>query len=868
MIKKNNKNGFTLIELLVTIGIIGIIFGITTYVGGQLINNSNKKTVYVTNQNIRKAVNLYAIEYPIEIIWNKVETDEEDEPPLEQGCVLITELINKGFLSQKELSKTNVSIEDSILLTRDSNKNIINEQIDNNICQKIGKKVPIPSSKELCNNNLVYNTNEQTLTNETNYNRFNLLNYKATNADVHNVILELKNGYVWSDDTTSNKEISCTIKKATPTINLDYSIINSSKFNAGDVIENKVTTNIEGIITAKSSNEEYVGIEVINKNTTPTTKGQVNIKLLSTRSTNSYITITITPTGDYKKNYHSISTTVYIDDIDRTRVIIPTSTEFCNDSLTYNGSSQNLLKKSLEGVTFDKTKATNAGKYTITAKLSYGYIWTDNTFENKTFECNIAKKTPTITLSPTSGIVFTGTTTTTKVTPETKGTIAATSQNTSYATVSPSSTNVTSSSPATITIKGIKATNSVNTTIKFTPTDTTNYNTNTTTYALKVYNKATIPTSSAYCKSGLVYNGSNQTLTNTAPTGVTFSGNVGKNATSYTVSATLSTNYMWSDGTTGTKTFTCSITKKTPTLTLSPTSGTVMKTKSITTKATPNVSGKISVKSANTSYATASATTTTVSSSSPGTVTIKGVNVTNAVNVTVTLTPTDTTNYNTKTATYTLKVTTNQFTLTYNNNGGSGCSTKTITNGSTYGTLCTPTRSGYTFIGWYSSSYLGKPLNYYADTYSDLKNAYGYDANNLYSHYLNYGKSENRRIAQYLSTDTVTATSNITVYAGWVKGWYSRRTRTWYNCLYTECVGAYKTRPDDCFPEDQKSCVGAGKYWSGRHCCYKGGTYWDSCASTRCVSGYGSWSSWSGYSYASCSGSGSVQCSGPVYSQY
>ena len=42
--------------------------------------------------------------------------------------------------------------------------------------------------------------------------------------------------------------------------------------------------------------------------------------------------------------------------------------------------------------------------------------------------------------------------------------------------------------------------------------------------------------------------------------------------------------------------------------------------------------------------------------------------------------------------------------LTYNNNEGSGCYSKTIVNGSTYGDLCTPYREGYTFLGWYTET--------------------------------------------------------------------------------------------------------------------------------------------------------------------
>lgn len=45
------------------------------------------------------------------------------------------------------------------------------------------------------------------------------------------------------------------------------------------------------------------------------------------------------------------------------------------------------------------------------------------------------------------------------------------------------------------------------------------------------------------------------------------------------------------------------------------------------------------------------------------------------------------------------------YTVTFNANGGSvGTTSKTVTAGSTYGTLPTPTRSGYTFLGWYTAA--------------------------------------------------------------------------------------------------------------------------------------------------------------------
>ena len=42
----------------------------------------------------------------------------------------------------------------------------------------------------------------------------------------------------------------------------------------------------------------------------------------------------------------------------------------------------------------------------------------------------------------------------------------------------------------------------------------------------------------------------------------------------------------------------------------------------------------------------------------------------------------------------------NKYTLTYDNNGGRGCNSKTVAYGNNWGPLCTPTRTGYNFTGW------------------------------------------------------------------------------------------------------------------------------------------------------------------------
>ena len=53
----------------------------------------------------------------------------------------------------------------------------------------------------------------------------------------------------------------------------------------------------------------------------------------------------------------------------------------------------------------------------------------------------------------------------------------------------------------------------------------------------------------------------------------------------------------------------------------------------------------------------------------------------------------------------------NKVKLTYDNNGGSGCSFKDVSYGSNYGELCTPVKSGYDFDGWYTSLNGGVKVN-------------------------------------------------------------------------------------------------------------------------------------------------------------
>ena len=100
-----------------------------------------------------------------------------------------------------------------------------------------------------------------------------------------------------------------------------------------------------------------------------------NIKLeLSTKSKKTLERITSTESSC---NY---------DDVD-----IP----LCN-TLTYNGSSQNLVNSSTY-YTLVNNSGVNAGKYAVTLELNDGYKWSDGSTDSKVINCNINKKDVTVT---------------------------------------------------------------------------------------------------------------------------------------------------------------------------------------------------------------------------------------------------------------------------------------------------------------------------------------------------------------------------------------------------------------------------------------------------------------------------------------
>ncbi len=225
-------------------------------------------------------------------------------------------------------------------------------------------------------------------------------------------------------------------------------------------------------------------------------------------------------------------------------------------SLTYTGSSQTLVNSAATGFEWTgKTAGTNAGNYTVTAKLASGYMWSDKKTDNVTITCSIAKKPITITAKDQTitygGSISTGTSYVTAATLISGHTLSA-------IILTPSTTDATTSGKITPSKATIKS-GSTDVTSNYNIT----YNPGNLTINVKVLNVPKTPNDKTYT-------GSEQTSGIVCPTGSTASGTQKATvAGSYKQTCTLSstTNYKWDDDTTKAKDITWKIAKKPITIT-------------------------------------------------------------------------------------------------------------------------------------------------------------------------------------------------------------------------------------------------------------------------------------------------------------
>lgn len=237
---------------------------------------------------------------------------------------------------------------------------------------------------------------------------------------------------------------------------------------------------------------------------------------------------------------------------------IPTSEEYCEDFLIYDGSEKDVVKiNSVSGYSFSNTKFINAGSYKITASLDdTSYVWKDGTVEDKKITCKIDKAKVDLTLS-SDGTTEIGSFDI-KVTSNVDGKLEVKSSNKSYAKAK-----LIEDKGKDKTVKiDVLAVRDISTYITFTlvPIDN-NYKETSVVYEINnvLSKKITYPV----CNSDLydmnddssielIKNNDRYRLEN----------NVQKDYGTYNVIAKLNYGYMWEDGSLDDKTISCKVIRK------------------------------------------------------------------------------------------------------------------------------------------------------------------------------------------------------------------------------------------------------------------------------------------------------------------
>jgi len=559
----------------------------------------------------------------------------------------------------KYLNKT-LKADIKLELSTKSKKQLVRVTGSEGSCEYVETEIPA------CNA-ITYNGTSQSLVSTSN--NYSMINSSGINAGTYAVTLKLNNGYKWTDGSTDERIINCDIDKKDVTVTtLDQSVV-----YLNDITNNVSNISSEGLLSGHSIESVTLDSSIVEVGT-----GTVNINNVKIVDSNNN---EVTYNYNIKKNNTGVLT-VSCSNIAEEPTI--TDVEYNGlEQIGVTGGSYITLKGPQSGI--------NIGGYTLTAVPEENYCWSDYTNAEKEYTWNITKMTPELTtsteelslsVSDTESTMFT-------YTYNGDGVVSCSVIDRNIASCSvDEATNIITVTP---TLKG-------NTDVVVTVSEGVTYKAITKTVGINVSGISTeIPTSEEYC-ADVTYTGSSQTLTLTPGTGYTFKNNTGTNVGSYTVTATLLPNYTWSDREEGAKTFNCSIAKADCSCTISSAS-TDMKypdSPSGTINYSCSGDGTISVSSSSStiSVGTIGSTSTSLTGLGVGTSTL-------TVGQTAGINYNDCSNASTE-----MTVNPTEYIISYDANGGTGAPTDQT---KYYGTDLTlsstvPTRSGYTFLGWSSSS--------------------------------------------------------------------------------------------------------------------------------------------------------------------
>ena len=221
----------------------------------------------------------------------------------------------------------------------------------------VNKKPDVKVDSPKAIEGLVYNKEVQTGVEAAE--EYTLTNNTATDAGEYTATATLKEGYVWADNTHEEKTISWSIAKAAGSKEEGYQVPANIEATQGQKLSEIL---LPKQWTWANENEELneVGEKTFQAKYTPKDANNYKEELVD-------IKVTVNKKPDIQ-------------------VVVP----IAKTDLTYTGEEL-IGVEAAEEYTLTNNTATNVGEYTATATLKEGYVWDDDTHEDKTISWSIAK---------------------------------------------------------------------------------------------------------------------------------------------------------------------------------------------------------------------------------------------------------------------------------------------------------------------------------------------------------------------------------------------------------------------------------------------------------------------------------------------